>query len=203
MTLNEGPPVLDSDPSVLRMFYSRLPNGLILNIGSGRTAAAASTAEQAVISGDLAPTGREGGPTVRCDVQHLPFRPASFDGILAKDVLEHVGDFLLALRELRRVVKIGGSLVVVVPRAIPRAVWDDVTHVRGFTRRALEGALAHTGWMPEGAPRRMGGVPGVARLRLQWCLPALLRLPGLGHRFGTNWMVVATAAPSIEAGIPT
>jgi SAM-dependent methyltransferase len=63
------------------------------------------------------------------DVCALPFANQWFDLILATDVIEHVEDDLSALRELRRVLKPGGSLLLTVP-AFP-LLWglqDDVSH---------------------------------------------------------------------------
>jgi SAM-dependent methyltransferase len=45
----------------------------------------------------------------------LPFTEASFDGILLNEVLEHVVDEVQTLRELHRVLRSGGHLVVMSP----------------------------------------------------------------------------------------
>lgn len=80
-------------------------------------------------------------------------------------------------------------MLVTVPRAVARAVWDDPTHVRGFTARALLMALDHAGWEAIRPPRRMGGLPGAERLRLTPYLELLMRIPGIGHWYGTNYIV--------------
>lgn len=122
----------------------------------------------------------------------LPFPDATFDGILAKDIVEHLPDPRSFLAELARVTKPSGCLVLTTPRAIPRAVWADYTHVRGFTKQAVTWLLRDTGWTIEGKPRRMGGVPLAGRLGIVRWLPTLLRVPGFGHYFGTNWQAIAT-----------
>lgn len=48
-------------------------------------------------------------------LESMPFPDASFDSILCNAVLEHVGDAEAAIRELARVIKPGGHLVVAVP----------------------------------------------------------------------------------------
>jgi SAM-dependent methyltransferase len=65
------------------------------------------------------------------DICDLPFAGDRFDFILATDVIEHVDDDAKALRELRRVLKPAGKMVVTVPAF--KALWglqDDVSHHR-------------------------------------------------------------------------
>lgn len=45
-----------------------------------------------------------------CDVQALPFADGQFDAVIANHMLYHVPDRAQALRELRRVLKVGGRL---------------------------------------------------------------------------------------------
>ncbi len=45
----------------------------------------------------------------------LPLADQSFDGVLLLDVLEHVSDQQAVLREIQRVLKPGGTLVLSVP----------------------------------------------------------------------------------------
>lgn len=49
---------------------------------------------------------------VQADAQHLPFADASFDGVRAERLLQHVPDADLALRELVRVARAGGRIVL-------------------------------------------------------------------------------------------
>ncbi|HUQ63760.1 MAG TPA: methyltransferase domain-containing protein [Acidimicrobiales bacterium] len=176
----------------MSVLFGYLPPGLILNVGSGATTGQTAHPGQTVVSCDRDAFQRDDPTFFVADALALPTRSGAFDAILAKDVIEHVDDVMLALSELRRSVRPGGVLLATVPRAIPRAVWDDVTHRRGFTGRAIRGALEATSWSVV-EQTRMGGLPGAGRLGLEPHLKTILKVPGLGHWFGTNWLCVARA----------
>jgi SAM-dependent methyltransferase len=88
------------------------------------------------------------GTVVQAGLEALPLEDASFDVVTCLDVIEHLDDDVGALRELVRVTRPGGSLVVTVP-AYPR-LWsshDEVNHHRRrYTRRSLRGAALAAGW---------------------------------------------------------
>jgi SAM-dependent methyltransferase len=54
-------------------------------------------------------------PDVIADASDLPFEDASFDAVICSELLEHVEDPLLVVREAYRVLKPGGILFVCVP----------------------------------------------------------------------------------------
>lgn len=55
------------------------------------------------------------GKVTRGDATALPFPDASFDLVLATDIIEHVDDDAAALREMRRVLKPDGRVLITVP----------------------------------------------------------------------------------------
>ena len=55
------------------------------------------------------------GPLVQAAAQETPFKTGSFDLVLALDLLEHLDNDLETLREISRVLKPGGYLLVTVP----------------------------------------------------------------------------------------
>ena len=65
----------------------------------------------------------------------LPFEEDSFDGVVLKDVLEHVGDPVALVREVARILRPNGRVFASSPDA-QRWVWDDYTHRRPFTRKS-------------------------------------------------------------------
>jgi len=76
---------------------------------------------------------------IRADAMRLPFADNTFDKILMTEVLEHLPDEQASLREIRRVLKPGGTYVLSVPNANYPFWWDPLnktlellfdTHVR-------------------------------------------------------------------------
>ncbi|HUS62609.1 MAG TPA: class I SAM-dependent methyltransferase [Acidimicrobiales bacterium] len=59
---------------------------------------------------------------IRASALELPFDDASFDRIIAAEVLEHIDDDAGALVELARVLRPGGLLAVTIPRWFPEVV---------------------------------------------------------------------------------
>ncbi|MBV8590973.1 MAG: class I SAM-dependent methyltransferase [Acetobacteraceae bacterium] len=73
--------------------------------------------------------GRGFGQVRLGDVCALPFPDASFDLVLATDIIEHVDDDLRGLQELRRVLKPGGCLLLTVPTfSMLWGLQDEVSH---------------------------------------------------------------------------
>ncbi|QJR16497.1 class I SAM-dependent methyltransferase [Usitatibacter palustris] len=69
------------------------------------------------------------GKVTRGDVCNIPFPDATFDLVLATDIIEHVDDDGRALAEIRRVLKPGASVIITVPAF--QFLWglqDDVAH---------------------------------------------------------------------------
>ena len=62
--------------------------------------------------------GRAAARVSQGDIQKLPFRDVSFDLALVNEVLEHVPDDLAGLREVHRVLRPGGQVVVFSPNRL-------------------------------------------------------------------------------------
>jgi SAM-dependent methyltransferase len=94
---------------------------------------------------------RSGNEVVHGDATAMPFPDASFDGVMALDVLEHIDDDRAAVAEIRRVLKPGGALIATVPcHPILYSRHDRaLQHVRRYTRPQFVGLLTVGGFRPE------------------------------------------------------
>jgi len=106
-------------------------------------------------AGEL-PRGERGG-AVNGDALQLPFPDATFDAVIASEVLEHLWDDERAIAELVRVLKPGARMAVTVPTRWPERVcwaldyrYHDIPggHVRIFRQHELETKLEAAGvWL--------------------------------------------------------
>jgi SAM-dependent methyltransferase len=121
----------------------------ILDVGAGTGATSRALAKYGrVLAVDFSPEavtiarGR-GLDVARMDARALALPDASFDLVVGLDVMEHLEDDVGLVKELRRVLKPGGVLLVTVPAY--QWLWSshDVAnqHWRRYRRRELRGVL--------------------------------------------------------------
>lgn len=81
------------------------------------------------------------------DARDLPYEH-EFDVVCAFDVIEHIEDDTLVLRQMHRATRPGGGIVVTVPQH--PWLWDDfdrlVEHKRRYTRRELAAKVSGAGF---------------------------------------------------------
>lgn len=120
--------------------------------GARVVAVDADAVELKDVAGALA--GEEHAWAVNGDGCRLPFADASFERVIAAEVLEHVPDDERAMAELARVLRPGGLAAITVPSFLPeRVCWALSTeyhevpggHVRIYTRVELQAKLARAG----------------------------------------------------------
>ncbi|MBM3282938.1 class I SAM-dependent methyltransferase [Candidatus Gottesmanbacteria bacterium] len=106
---------------------------------------------------------------VKGDALKMPFIDSSFDAVVSFDVIEHLSDDRLFLRECYRVLKKGGRLIIGTPNRhrvsffllsflgqkpkFPRNlgkdhVLGDIIHLREYTLKELGGLLNESGFKP-------------------------------------------------------
>lgn len=95
-------------------------------------------------------------PDVFADARNLPLLDASVDGIVLKDVLEHVEGAQDALRECGRVARAGGRLVLWMPFMYP--VHDAPHDYQRFTEHGLAAYLDEAGFDIIAASTALGPV---------------------------------------------
>jgi SAM-dependent methyltransferase len=107
----------------------------------------------------------------QASIYEQPYATASFDGAILSEVLEHIDDDVRGLREVWRVLKPGGVVVITVPNANYPFWWDPINktletyfnrpirrgplagiwanHVRLYTAEALRKAALAAGFIVE------------------------------------------------------
>ena len=114
-------------------------------------------------SGDIPSPGV--GTTTVGNALKLPFRDGTFDRVIASEILEHIPPDTLAIAELARVTKPGGTLGITVPRWGPELInWalsDEYHnqpggHIRIYRQGVLEQRIRDAGLTVTGSAHTHG-----------------------------------------------
>ena len=167
---------------MLTMEFERLgirPGDWVLDLGcgDGRHTVEAVRRGARVVSADIQPDGFAviagsigagfGGPggaqrqlSVRSDANRLPFRDCAFGHVICAETLEHIETDSVAIREIVRVLRPGGSLAISVPRRFPERICWRLSeqyrttpggHVRIYRASQLERQVRAAGCRRTGA----------------------------------------------------
>jgi SAM-dependent methyltransferase len=121
--------------------------GVVADLGAGSTSLFPETFQ--VLKLDLVVPAGVSGPFLRARAEQLPFRDQSLDGIGLFDLLEHMPDPVLALKEAQRVVRPGGFVIATVPAF--SWLWSPhdtrVGHQKRYTRPELVGEISAAGFV--------------------------------------------------------
>ncbi|OGY51286.1 MAG: hypothetical protein A3J59_02340 [Candidatus Buchananbacteria bacterium RIFCSPHIGHO2_02_FULL_56_16] len=121
--------------------------GTILDVGCGSQPYRHLFASQRYIGIDIEGGGHsQSQKNVEAffDGQHIPYGDASFDAVIITEVLEHADDPVALIREINRVLKADGKLLVTMP-----FVWDEHEQpydFRRFTRFEHQRLLERNGF---------------------------------------------------------
>lgn len=142
--------------------------GEVLDVGCGRMPYRALVLASRYVGVDVdTPVTRElAAADVFYDGRTLPFAEASFDGVLCSQVLEHVFIPEEFLREIRRVLRPGGRLVLTVPFA-----WDEHEQPYDFARYSsfgLRALLERNGFEIVQQRKSVADARAVAQLASAW-----------------------------------
>jgi ubiquinone/menaquinone biosynthesis C-methylase UbiE len=128
------------------------PAATAIDVGCGTgevLALLADAGAQRIVGSDLSTdalgyaAGRAGGGALLVSrAERLPFPPACADVVVSLEVIEHLDSDIAALREFRRVLRPGGTLLVTVPAY--ESLWGDHDDWAGHRRRYGAGQLTRT-----------------------------------------------------------
>jgi ubiquinone/menaquinone biosynthesis C-methylase UbiE len=151
-----GPP-----PAHVVEFVRGLPpadRALDLGVGDGRVASLLNVTK--LVGADVSQVALDRARTRLPDAdlvliesdEPLPFADNEFDLVTCIETLEHVRDVQLALSEIRRVLRPGGTLALTTPASARwRVLYKGLEHpfsphIRSFTRRSLRTTLETMGF---------------------------------------------------------
>jgi len=116
----------------------------VIDIGAGEAPYRELFEEQHYVTLDREGTPHSGSVDLHGSADAIPSEDGSFDVVLCTQVLEHVPDPLLVLREFRRVLRSGGLLIATVP-----FLWEEheipFDYYR-YTRYGIEHLLREAGF---------------------------------------------------------
>jgi SAM-dependent methyltransferase len=180
--------------------HLRSESGRVVDLGAGSVSLFPAGFD--VVKVDMAvPTGVDGA-FVRASLESMPFRDRSFVGAGLFDVLEHLDEPEVALRETHRVVSAGGFLVYTVPAF--QFLWsghdDLVGHVHRYRPSEVERLLAANGFEPEPSFMFYGFLLGPALVRKFVRIPSRMGLPSARLNRLMTRLALASAEAASRSG---
>ena len=122
------------------------------------------------------------GYYVVADGMNLPFKAEVFSHVISSEVMEHLEDDRAALREIARVAKPSGSLVVTFPHRHFYFTYDDrfVNHYRRYEIPEMAHRLREVGLHPVFVKKILGPLEKVVMCATVFCFRVLQRVQAKG-----------------------
>jgi ubiquinone/menaquinone biosynthesis C-methylase UbiE len=131
-----------ADDRLLRRLLASAMRGRVLDVGCGRGELKRFLPAGTSYVG--METEADSGADVVGDAHQLPFADASFDSVMCTSVLEHVQDERRAVKEMYRVLKPGGRVLITIPFMLH--YHKDPEDYRRLTHAGLAALLKETGF---------------------------------------------------------
>lgn len=96
------------------------------------------------------------------DGKNIPFQNETFDSMISSEVFEHVINIDEIVKELNRVLKVGGNALITVPFVYPRHCWPN--DYRRYTYEGIKNLLVDNGFEIIKCESNTGYVESVAEL---------------------------------------
>jgi SAM-dependent methyltransferase len=147
-TIGEAAPLREDVQEFIRFLPSHLRTVLELGRGTGQLAKILRRQSDVYVATDIAiqrTAHDESDALCITDAHVLPFREGSFDTVLANNILEHLYEPLVSLKEVQRVLKPGGRLYALIPLDGLNPEYELRTHLWKATRDNIGRALRLAG----------------------------------------------------------
>jgi SAM-dependent methyltransferase len=187
-------PVYYGQYRVTLPLLKQFAHGRLIDLGCGDMPFRDLLARQIELYESLDLFPRSNQVTYTGDIQHMDMIPSdTYDTAICLEVLEHVADPFLAVREIHRVLKMGGVLIVSVPHL--SRLHDEPHDYYRYTRYGLRHLLEQNGFSVEILERRGGLFSFLGHQISTLVLGLVWRIPILKHVawFLNSWLIVRGA----------
>lgn len=176
--------------------------GLILEVGSGISPVMTRTG--CIVYSDVSLTAIQNlkrthgkGYHVVADGLNLPFKPGVFSHTICSEVLEHLEDDYRALRELARVMRPSGRLIVTFPHKKFYFANDDrfVQHFRRYELHEMEARVRAAGLKPIDIRKVLGPLEKLTMSFVVFCFSKIRKYGSQKGKQPRNQRVTNIVAP--------